>query len=96
MTMDDKDLVEIDLEDYSSFLEGPLDGEVLTGIIAGLPVIVIEDSNETWISPANWFSSIFLIPYMASWFYDDSSPIFIYEDSYWDGLFDWVFMFKEE
>ncbi len=74
-----------------------LDGEIHTGIIAGLPVFVIEDEEDgIWIAPGNWAVGLFLSPYLESWFYNDDSPVFLYEGTYWDGLFEWAFMAKYE
>lgn len=71
-------------------------GEVHRGIVFGLPVLVVEDEVEgIWVAPANWFVGLFLVPYMASWFYNDDSPVFVHEGSYWDGLIEWIFASPE-
>ena len=66
------------------------------GIVAGMPVLVSLDTEQgTWIVPANRFVYVPLMLYMRSWFYNDDSPVFVYEGSYWDGLFAWIFMAKD-
>lgn len=73
-----------------------LEGEVVRGIIFGLPVLVIQGDEETWVAPGNWFVGLFLVPYMDSWFYNDDSPIFVHDGSYWQGLIQWIFVSGDE
>jgi hypothetical protein len=72
--------------------------EFYAGIVAGLPVIVAVTPGDEciWVAPSNWLSWLILTPYMASWFHNGDTPVFIYEGSYWGGLFDWIFSAKEE
>ena len=71
--------------------EPMLEGEFSYGIIAGLQVCVIEEADgAVWVAPNGWLSKLILTPYMLSWFYNDNSPIFIYEGSYPEGLLDWL------
>lgn len=85
------------MNDEDELDDEPLDGDVSKGIVAGLPVLVIEDEDDgIWIAPANRFSRIVLTPYMSSWFYNDDSPVFVYDGNYWAGLFDWLFTAKDE
>lgn len=70
--------------------------EVKKGIIMGLPILISMDTEQgVWLSPANWFVYLPLTLYLNSWFYNDDSPVFVYEGSYWDGLFSWLFMAKD-
>ncbi len=73
-----------------------IEGEAHKGIVAGLPVVVIEEDGIFWVAPANWFVGLILEPYMNSWFHNTDSPVHIYEGSYLDGLFEWIFMVKED
>jgi hypothetical protein len=96
MVEDDEIIIEIPDEGYEDSDMIP-EGESYTGIVAGLPIIVVEDPEVgVWIAPGNWFAGLVLGPYMESWFYNEETPIFVYEGTYWDGLFQWLFMGKYE
>jgi hypothetical protein len=70
--------------------------DFLTGIIAGLPVTILPVEGDGMLIGYSFWAGLILTPYMNSWFYNDDSPVFVYEGSYWEGLFQFLFMKKEE